>query len=150
MNQWIDYVDAGGLFAWLAALAGAAGVLTVLFAITRTYKRPSAVLAIELSLAALALGGVGWFVNKGKADEARRYAAEKLGGAPQVHDRPRSTAKSEVAAEVHGIIEAEAADAVMRPVQVAVRAGGASGVLGLLLLLAAKPQSGPRSMRGRW
>lgn len=149
MDQWIDYIDAGGLFAWLAALAGAAGALVVILAITSRYKRPSAVLAIELGMIAFALGGVGWFINKGKADDARRYAQEKLGGAPQVNDRPRSTGRSEVAAEVHDIIEAEAEAAVMRPVHVAVRAGGASIALGLLLFLAAKPQSGQRSRRAR-
>lgn len=149
MDRWIDYIDAGGLFAWLAALAGAAGVLAVLFALRSRYKRPSAVLAIELGLVAFALGGVGWFVNKGKADDARRYAQEKLGTAPQVNDRPRNTGKSEVAAEVHDLIEAEAAQSVMRPVRVAIGAGGASIALGLLLFLAAKPQSGQRSMRGR-
>lgn len=137
MDRWIDYIDAGGTFAWLAAAAGAFGVLTVLLALPKQYKRAPAIFAMEMGFIAFALGGVGWFINSGKADEARRYANEKLGGAPQASDGPRNTASSAVAEEVRDLIEDEAQRTVTRPLWVAGGAGGAAVVLGGVLLLMA-------------
>ncbi|MGK0357975.1 MAG: hypothetical protein ACI9U2_000258, partial [Bradymonadia bacterium] len=33
MSRWIDYIDAGGIWAWLALAAGLIGVLTVVAAV---------------------------------------------------------------------------------------------------------------------
>lgn len=139
MSRWIDYIDAGGIWAWLALAAGLIGVLTVVMAVGKRYKQPSAVFAIEMGLVAFALGAVGWYVNDATAQERRQRAHETLGLAPS-----RDAARSAAADEITARIEADAAEQVMRPVDVAIRAGGAAIALGAVLFLVAGPTSKSR------
>jgi hypothetical protein len=135
MDRWVAYVDVGGIWAWLALAAGAVGLLTVIFALGKPHKRPSAIFAIEMGLLAFALGGLGWFIHKGRTDEQLNRAADKLAAAPRVNDRARNTAQSEAAQDVIAQMALDAERVTMRPVRIAIVAGGAPLVLGGLLYL---------------
>lgn len=141
MDRWIAYIDVGGIWAWLSLAAGVIGVLAVVFALGKPYKRPSAIFAIEMGLLAVALGGLGWFIHKGRTDAQLNRAADKLAPAPRVHDRDRNTAQSEAAQSMVDQLRIDAERVSMRPVRVAIVAGGAPIVLGgLLYLMAGAPQ----------
>lgn len=108
MNRWIDYVDMGGPWAWLALAAGLVGVIAVVLAVGKRYKQPSAIFAMEMGLVAFAMGGIGWYIK----DNAE--------------------------------MRVETAEQILRPVYVALGAGGAAIGLALVLFLVAGPTATSR------